>query len=657
MKVLLSWLREFVPVALAPPKLAQRLSLAGLAVERIEPADGDWRLDLDLTSNRPDCLSHYGVAREIAAITGLPLAPLQAPPLPAAEPSARFPVAIEDAQGCGRYCALILENVRVADSPLATAERLQRLGHRAINNIADLTNLTLWEMGHPTHAFDAETLHGGEIRVRRAQPGEKLVTLDEVERQLEPQDLVIADRDRPIALAGVMGGLETAIGPRTRRVVLESAWFDPLSVRRTARRHGLRTDASHRFERGADPEAAPLAAALIAGRARALSATLAGGLNQVEGLLPRREAIPLRVASVKRILGKAIRGATQAQLLRALGCAPQPGGAWLAPSWRPDLTREIDLIEEIARLYGYDRLPSRLPAFAGAAAPLPEAGLRDRVRSQLRGRGFAEALSVSFAVEAECRRFAPQAEPVRVLNPLSEEAAILRTSCLPAMLHQLLHNLHHGVERPQLYEIGKLYALEQGQPRERAVLAVGACGAGLEFSGFKGEIEAVLELFAMPALAWTADPPDFLHPGRSARYGALAVLGQLHPELAAEWKLPTETWLAEVQLARLYALGPRPVSYQPPSRFPASDRDYSFIFADAVSWEAVRTALESPPIAHLHSALPAEIYRGPNLGENHYSLLLRARYQSDARTLRDEEVTASGDELTRRLRALGGVQR
>ncbi|MGH9393520.1 MAG: phenylalanine--tRNA ligase subunit beta, partial [Terriglobales bacterium] len=570
MKVLLDWLREFVPITLAPEALAERLSLAGLAVDRADP---DW-LELDLTSNRPDCLSHYGVAREIAAVTGSELRVLDAPALAAG--SAPIAVAIEDARACGRYCALVFEGVQVGDSGLEAARRLQRLDQRPINNVADLTNYTLWEMGHPTHAFDADALLGGQIRVRRARPGETLVTLDGVARKLDPADLVIADASRPVALAGVMGGEETAISARTRRVVLESAWFDPGTVRQSARRHGLHTDASHRFERGADREGAPLAARLIAARMQALGARLAGGMDDVQGTPPLQQPIGLRAGMIERMLGTAVAWADVTRYLLALGCRALSDGRWMAPSWRPDLVREIDLIEEVARLHGYDRFPSRLPAFSESAAPLPTAALRERVRTQLRGRGFAEAVTVSFASEAECRIFAPAAEPVRVLNPLSQEAAILRTSSLPAMLHLLLHNLHHERKDPKLFEIGKLYRLgsdreggkkDGGTPVETAVLTLGACGAGLDFRQWKGEVEAVLAAFAASP---TAAPSSaaFLQPGRAADLGELACLGQLEPPLASQWKLPPETWVAESALAALYAAGPRPIQYQPPPRFP-----------------------------------------------------------------------------------------
>ncbi len=651
MKALLNWLREFAPTALPPAEIAAALSRAGLAAERWEADE----IELELAANRPDCLSHYGVARELAAILGLELRPTpDGPPLAAG--LAAVPVHIEAPEACPHYCALALDHVAALIAPPHAAQRLQALGHRSINPLADLTNYALFEIGHPTHAFDADTLRGGELRVRWARPGERLTTLDGIERQLAPDDLVIADAERPVALAGVIGGLETAISARTRRAVVESAWFDPRAVRRAARRHGLRTDASHRFERGADPQAPLQAGRLHAARAIAGGARVAG-FTQRGGAAAPAAPIALRAGEIERLLGIRIEEAERAQILVSLGCVPTPDGRWQPPSWRADLRREVDLVEELARIAGFDCIPAAVPAFAGAGAPLPEAEMRDRVRRQLLGRGFFEALTMSFDDAAACRAFAPGSVPVEVLNPLSQEAAILRTSPLPAMLRLLQHNLRHGVAAPRLYEIAKVYTLEQSQPHERAVLSLGAVDAGLDFRAWKGEVEAVLHAFAVPRLA--AEPADapWLAAGRSARFGAFAAFGQLHPEVAAAWKLPPEAWLAEVDLAALYALGPRPRHYREPSRFPASERDFSFLFADGVRWEQIAAALAVPAIAALAAVSPLEVYRGRGVAAGHYSLLLRARFQSDERTLREEEVQAGADEIAGRLRQLGGTQR
>ncbi len=650
MKVLLSWLREFAPTTAAGPAIAAALSRVGLAAERLE---GD-ALELELAANRPDCLSHYGVARELAAALALELGP--APDGAALAPGrGAGAIHIDAPEACPHYCALALDDVAALRPPPASAARLRALGHRSINPLADLTNTALFEMGHPTHAFDADTLRGGELRVRWARPGERLTTLDGIERALAADDLVIADAERPVALAGVMGGLETAITEHTRRAVVESAWFDPAAVRRAARRHTLHTDASHRFERGADPAGPRQAARLLAARAQAAGAHVAGFSERGSAAAPAAP-IPLRAAEIERLLGIRIEEFDQARILVSLGCAPAAGG-WQPPSWRADLRREIDLIEELARIAGFDCIPAALPAFAGAGTPRPEAALRDRVRRQLLGRGFFEALAMSFDDAAACRRFAPAAAPVELLNPLSEEAAILRTSSLPAMLRLLQHNLRYGVAAPRLYEIAKVYRLEQGRPHERAVLSLGAADEGLDLRAWKGELEAVLHAFALPPLA--AEPADaaWLAAGRGARLGGVARFGQLHPGIAEAWKLPAFVWLAELDLEALYALGARPSAYREPSRFPASERDFSFLFADGLTWAATAAALRIPPIAHLAAITPAEIYRGRGVAAGHYSLLLRARFQADERTLRDEEVQAGADEIVRRLLQLGGVQR
>lgn len=655
MKVLLSWLRDFVPIAMPAAELASKLSLAGQAVDTVEQLPGgDALLDLDLTSNRPDCLSHYGLAREIAAITGQALTPLRGATIETQAAGER--VIIEAPEACGIYCALRLEKVQVRPAPDAVTARLQALGQRSINNIADATNYTLWETGHPTHAFDYDQLEGGEIRVRFARVGETLTTLDGVTRMLSPEDLVIADKKRPIALAGIMGGLDSSITPATKRVLLEAAWFDPLTVRKTARRHALHTEASHRFERGADPQAPTRAAERIAALLGDAVALNAEGIRTALGNLPQSQTIRLRPTQITRILGKSIEAAECQRLLLALGCEPQPGGEqWFAPSWRPDLTREIDLIEELARLHGYDRFPSRLPKFHGMAEPLPEAALRDRVRQQLRGRGFAEAISLSFASEAECRVFAPDRAPVRVTNPLSEEAAILRTSSFPSMLRLLQYNAHRG-NGVRLFEIGKLYELgPDGKPRENWVVTLGAYGHALTFRDWHGEVQGVLANFNLgPQPCDVAEDQNF---DPAARIGAVAKFGRLNASLESAWKLREDTWLAEVNLARCYDAGPRRAVYQPPSKYPPSSRDFSFLFPDGVTWAEIRQTLGAPAIPNLDWTQPLEVFRGGKLPAGHYSLLIRARFQSPDRTLRDDEVQSAAAEITARLRSLGGQQR
>lgn len=695
MRISPAWLKEFVNFDLAPADLAHRLTMVGLAVESVEGAGDQTVFELDVTSNRPDCLSHYGVAREVAALAATELQPLAASAVAIDEMPASTPlrVVIEAPEACARYCARVLENVQIGPSPAAAAHRLELMDSRPINNLADLTNYVLFETGHPTHAFDADTLEGGEIRVRYAREGETLVTLDGVERQLDPADLVIADAVRPVALAGVMGGEATAITEKTRRVVIESAWFEPLGIRRTAKRHGMHTDASHRFERGADIAMAPVAADRIAGLAQSWAgAKVTGGLIDVNPVPVTPQQVSLRASLLRRILGVEVPAEQVSGILNRLGfTVVETSGegsetVWTVqlPTWRPDVQREIDLVEEVARVYGFDRFPAQLPEFRGAARPLPQAALRDRLRSQLRVRGYAEVIALSFASREECRRFAPSVEPVEILNPLSEEASILRTSTLPSMLHLLRNNLNRGLEDIRLYEIGKVYERNpfhtqrgslrapEGAVRETVVLTLGACGAGspafwaeraraYDFFDLKGEIEAILGSFDVQQLYFDALVPAHFHPGRAARAVAngrtVATFGQLHPEIAAEWKLKPEIWLAEILLERLERIGARPVQYRPPSRFPWSERDFSFQFADSVKWEQIQAALLGLHLESLTGLIPLEVFRGGPIPAGHYNLLLRARFQRSDRTLREEEVQAAATAIMAALQGLGGQQR
>lgn len=707
MRVSLNWLREFLAPEvgrLSREQAAEALTMAGLTVEGSAAAEGDALLDLELTTNRPDALGHYGVARDLGAALGIGLRPLSESQPRIEESGAaagdRLTVRIEAEADCARYCARVIEGMTPGPAPTEVTARLELLGQRAINNAADLTNYTLLETGQPTHAFDADTLEGGEIRVRRARAGETLVTLDEVERRLDPEDLVIADARRPVALAGVMGGLATAIGAKTRRVVIESAWFEPTRIRRTAQRHGLHTDASHRFERGADPEICGWVADRIAARLRA-----AAGGTILQGRIdvyPRRWEAPritLWGETVRRLLGVEIGEAEARRILTALGMTVEQGGVasgttggrgWklnvAAPSWRPDLQEEVDLVEEVARIHGYGRFPARLPSFAGGARRTESARAEERIRTRLRAQGYAEAVALSFAAESECRALGGERAPVPVAiqHPISEEAAVMRTSALPAMLHLLLYNLNRGQAEARLFEIGKAYGrvgpavadADRREPRhwveERRVVTLGAAGRAepigwaqsgrtFDFYDLKAAVKAVLEGFGTPNLEIVRLADPAFHPGRGAAFWLkgrrIARFGQLHPERAAEWKLKVEAYLAEIDLEPLLALGPREAQYAPPPKYPASERDFSFLFTDEVSWAQVRQAVTGLNLAALAELTPIEVFRGGSVPSGQYSLLLRARFQLADRTLREEEVGAHAERILGALTALGGTQR
>ncbi|HEX6905451.1 MAG TPA: phenylalanine--tRNA ligase subunit beta [Terriglobales bacterium] len=696
MKISPTWVREFVDLKVDDRKLAEDLTLTGTAVESIGQ---DGVFEMEITTNRPDCMNHYGVARECSAVYDAPLKPMEAK-FASAHGRANFSIEIADAEGCARYTARIVRGVKMGASPARIVERLAGVEQRAINNVADASNYTLWEMGHPTHAFDLDLLQGGKIIVRRAGGGETLKTLDGVERKLSPDDLIIADANRPVALAGVMGGFETMITERTRNVLIESAWFDPVAIRKSSRRHGLHTDASHRFERGADFAATSLACARVA----QLILESAGGQLEGEQIdviarQVRHEPVPLSRAEVLRILGEDIDPVEIERILRRLGFGVTSGRATVAvagrgapfgtggaraavaeeaatytieiPTWRLDVEREIDVIEEIARVHGYNRFANTLPAFSGSVVEHTDAAKDALLQRRARALGYNQAISLTFIPEQGARQFSPAAA-VALENPISDEARFLRNSMLPGMLEMLAWNLNRGNDDVRLFEMGDVFELTGAQVEEHKRLCLGATGnaeaaevhrAGRSYSFFdmKGDVETLLTAFQHQSLYYDAHAADYYHPGRCARVvmdgATVARFGQLHPEIAAARKLRQDVYLAEIHLDRLYQHGLRQAHYEPLPRYPAVERDFSFIFEDRVTYEQIRGAVEALRIAELRRIVPVEIFRGGAVSAGRYSLLLGTTFQSDERTLRDDEVTLWSSQIIQALQALGGALR
>jgi phenylalanyl-tRNA synthetase beta chain len=696
MKISPTWVREFVDLKVDDRKLAEDLTLAGTAVESVGK---DGVFEMEITTNRPDCMNHYGVARECSAIYDAALKLIQ-PHLPRAQAKTSFSIEIQDAQGCARYTARVVRGVKIGASPKHVVERLASVDQRAINNIADASNYTLWEMGHPTHAFDLDLLQGGKIIVRRARAVETLRTLDGVDRKLSPEDLIIADADRPVALAGVMGGFETMITERTRNVLIESAWFDPVAVRKSSRRHGMHTDASHRFERGADLAATTVACARVA----QLILESAGGElegDEIDTVARRisRAPVPLSRAEVLRILGEDIDQAEIERILRRLGFGVTPGRAVVAvsprsappgsggaraavaeeaatytveiPSWRLDVEREIDAIEEIARVHGYNQFPNTLPVFSGSVVEHTDAAKDGRLQSRTLALGYNQAITLTFISEQDARQFS-SAQAVELENPISDEARFLRNSMLPGMLDMLAWNLNRGNDDVRLFEMGDAFESSVGRVDEHKQMCLGATGnaeaAGVHrparpysFFDLKGDVETLLAAFEHQSLYYDSRAADYYHPGRSARAvmdgATLARFGQLHPEIAAARKLRQEVYVAEIYLDRLYGHSLRQVRYEALPRYPAVERDFSFVFEDRVTYDVIRGAVEALRIAELRRFVPVEIFRGGAIPADRYSLLLRATFQSDERTLRDDEVALWSSQIIYALQGLGGTLR
>jgi phenylalanyl-tRNA synthetase beta chain len=677
MKLSPQWLRDFVDLQVNYHQLVDDLTLAGIAVESVSGEGEATVFEMEITTNRPDAMNHYGVARECSALYDLPLKSI-APKLPASSGTSDFVIQIEDAEGCARYTARILHGVTPASAPEWIDQRLVKIDQSPHRNVAvDASNYTLWEMGHPTHAFDLDLLEGGKIIVRRALAGETLKTLDGVDRKLSPDDLVIADTVKPVALAGVMGGFDTMITAKTKNILIESAWFDPVTVRQMSKRHRLHTDASHRFERGADYEATTLACDRVVELIlQSSGGQIDGGLIDTIARTLDQAPVALRVSEVHRILGERLETIEIVRILKRLGfdLLPEPGDepefTVQIPSWRLDIEREIDLIEEIARLHGYDKFPNTLPVYVGSVKDLPDAAKDAKLRTSLLALGYNETLSLTFISHEDAEQFSDM--PVLELeNPLSEEASVMRTSMLPGMLNMLAYNLNRGSDYVRLFETGNVFQAAGDQALQTKRISIGATGAvtsevrqkarPLSFFDLKGDVENLLTSFEFKSIAYDAETADYFHPGRSARAvmdgATVAQFGQLHPDIASAHKLRQDVFVGEIYLDQLYMHGLREVRYEPLPKYPAVERDFSFVFADTVLFEQIQQAITSLHLKELRSFVPVEIFRGGSVPAGKYSLLLRAKFQSIERTLREDEVAEWSAKITRALQELGGTQR
>lgn len=693
MKLSANWIRDFVDLTVDNDRLAEALTNVGISVEGISGSGADTVFEMEIGTNRPDAMNHYGVAREAAAIYDVPLKQLSALSLqPTTTSNTAFPITVEEPQLCPRFSARVIRGTRIKPSPQKVAHRLQLLDQRPISNAVDATNYVLWEIGKPTHVFDADLLDGGRIVVRKARAGETLKTLDGVERKLTSEDLVVCDAKKPVGLAGVMGGYDTMITEKTRNIVIESAWWDPGIVRKMSRRHGLHTDASHRFERGADFESAVLSCDLVAqmivdsGGGELVGATVDVVSRRID-LAP----VLLRVSEVQRILGGSLDAGQIYRLLKRLGFVLIPEGQQNAefrvtiPSWRLDVEREIDVIEEIARLHGYDKFESTLPAYSGAVIELPHAKVDRTLRTRALALGYNEAVSLTFISHDDAEKFAADASTGKVLeleNPLSEEASVMRSSLTPGMLNMLAWNLNRDVADARLFEIGATYGIsgeERVEPKRACLGATlsavrdslpaaatldvskGANAAAAEaFRGFKGDVENLLAAFAGD-VSYDHETAEYFHPRRSARAlinrTMVAQFGQIHPEIVSARKLRQDVFLAEIDLQQLYQIGLRPARFEPLPKYPAVERDFSFVFGDDVTFQQIQRAVENTGLADLREFRPVEIFRGGSIPSGKYSVLLRAKFQSAERTLREDEVAQWSAKVVAALTTLGGVQR
>lgn len=650
MKISFNWLKEFVDIHENPQQLATRLTNVGLAVDAVETGtEAGAIFELDIATNRPDCLSHIGVARETGVIYS---SPLRLPQLEVTEEAARadsiFSISISDPDLCPRYCGRYIEGVKIGPSPDWLRIRLESLGIRSINNVTDVTNYVMLELGQPLHAFDADTLHGHKIIVRRAHSHEKITTLDGVEHVLEPSTLVIADQDRAVAVAGVMGGQETEISTNTRNVFLESANFDALSIRKTSRNLRLSTEASYRFERGADIEMAHFAC----DRAAAMIRKIAGG-KIYKGLIDvypgkaKPVIATLRRSRIKAFLGTSVEDRAVDDIFHALGFNSKmtnEGWSIEVPSHRIDISREEDLLEEIARHYGYERFPATLPAWSGYGSALPLEAEERLLRNQLAAAGYSEIISMAFSDQATEQKFRPDVEPIRLLNPMAEDESILRTSLVPSMFRSVQWNLNRGTRDLQLYELAKVY--RKGSENRWLILtatgtlrpkSVHETQRDFNFFDIKGDVEAIFRTFDLDLKIERKNLPAYYHPGRSVRCGGIGFLGELHPEYAEMFKLRQRVYIAELDVETILRARKRR-SIRPVFRFPSIRRDLSLLVDKRISYEDVRTTITRAGIPELIQMDPFDRLDSGPFPESKYSLSISLTYQSPERTLTDEEV-------------------
>jgi len=735
-KILVSWLRDFVDVTASPDHIAQTMSVRGFAVEGIEDYEPiaafqlnthggmvntsvsghDAVIDFEVTANRPDCMSVMGMAREVAAAYGLQIRrpAVRGPRLreisgedgrSQAEAAGGSPaheggsapqesgsdlrltslktvaksdvdVVIDSPELCPRYAGAVAD-VTVGRSPQWMQARLQAAGVRPISNIVDITNYVLLEVGQPMHAFDLARLSGAQIRVRTAAAGESIKTLDGQTRALAPDMLVIADAERPVAVAGVMGGADSEVTSRTPVIVFESAYFNPLSVRRTSKKLGLKTEASMRFERGADPRlsvtAMERACALLemtgAGRAR----------GTVVDRYPRRiEPMMLRLRRTKiaGLLGTVIPDADVRRILESLGFALRDAAdGWdvTVPTRRVDAVREVDLIEEVARHYGFDRLSSTFPALTSAPPPIdPRIGRARHLRTIMTAAGFSEAMTFGFVAEPAAKPFAPEGDLVPIANPLSENFAVLRPSALPSLVDAVAHNRRREQRDVRLFEIGARFSRTRGERGSVACAWTGAAagehwGGGardVDFFDMKGIVERLGQALRLDV---RTEPhrESWLVAGRSAVVMTdgtrIGVLGQLAPAIAEAHGLPLndEVYVAEIDLDAAERAAPsEEARIEPLPRHPSVTRDISILLAETLAAATVRATVREAAPETLVRVREFDRYQGKGVPEGQVSLSLRLTFRSSDRTLTDSEVQRAMDVVLAALKKRhGAVQR
>ncbi len=663
MRLPIDWLQQYVQIDVTPETLADRLTMAGLEVEAVEHDAAGAVLDVTVTPNRGDCLSIVGIAREVAAAWSLECVSPDAPSTSGDAAARRCSVQVEAPEACPRYAARIIDDIRIGPSPEWMQRRLEAAGMRPINNVVDVTNYVMLELGQPLHAFDLNKLPDGRIVVRHARPGETLRTLDGVDRTLDTDMLMICDAHAPVALAGIMGGESTEVSNDTRSILLESACFHRGSVRSTSRKLGLATEASYRFERQVD--AAGVVRALD--RACALMAQIGAGVP-VDGVVDvdnrgdsaKARELTLNPDFCRMLLGMDIDAEQMTQCLRRLqfDAELRDGLVWCrVPSWRSDVTMEHDLVEEVGRVAGYEHIPERLPSGVTCPGRDSDRALAvQRIRDICLRQGLSECHTD--ALRAPGILDAPDAQPVTIRSVHSIELSTLRTSLLPCLGDVVQHNLSRRQHDLHLFEIGTVYRSTPSGPEQPLQLAMMITGQHqprswddqpptADFFTVKAVVESLFTALGLSDLKWSRANDSRFHPGRSAQVTTadgqmLGVVGELHPEVATRMDIKKRTLLAaELDAELLLSLSGEVDAFRKLSRYPAVFRDLSLLCPDTVSYGEMRECA-GRVLGHLLESLTViDVYRGDRIEAGHYSLTLSMVFRAPDRTLTDAEIDAA----------------
>jgi phenylalanyl-tRNA synthetase beta chain len=672
MRISLDWLRDYVSLDLPLAQLVEKLNMVGLMVESHEEKDGDIVLEIETYSNRPDTLGHLGIAREIAASLKLPL---KEPVWPLAEVEEKtsdcIDVQILDESLCPRYTGIVVKNVKVGPSPEWLIKRIEAMGLKPINNVVDVTNYVLYATAQPIHAFDLAKISGRKIIVRKARNSEVLKTLENKDVVLSPEMLVIADEGKPVALAGVIGGMESSVQEGTHDVFIESAYFDPISIRLTSKKTGIQTDASYRFERGADVSFPPKAAAMAASLLTQLGGVATRGIVDVYPNHRKNRTVILRQNRIVELLGMEVEEEFTIQTLSNLGFQVelQQKGTWQVkvPYFRVDIEREADLIEEVARFFGYDRIPSHFPPLKFLEPPPdPKRKRINKIRQLLFFKGFDEVLNFSFSDPEKESAFRTGKRAIEIRNPVSSKARLLRTTILGGLLENIVWNENRGAEGVHIFEVGNIYFWEDDTTQEALALGLATTGFfGLpnwkkkeeetDFFHLKGTLESMMTHLRYEPFSFKKENHSFFEPDCSlalqVKGKRIGCLGLVKKSILDFFLIKDSVWAAELDLKQLLEKKPQSFEYVPLTRFPGVRRDISFIAERNVSYREVKEALEELSIPYLAGFDLYDRFSGPSVPKDKVSLSFRFVYVNPQRTLLAEEVDRLQQKIIKALRA------